>query len=296
MTRLTAVEGEGFVNHVFVLDTNAEPVVVRFAIDPLRRDDFDIEEWCLINAPGVGIPVPALLARGGLDGVSYIIQSFVDGRSGDTLPPETAWSRLGSYAAHLRRMPLTPESPDDLFSRFGRDLDAAWRAHLEYNVQALGIQALGTEDPLIDLGVYPAERQPILRLALTELLATEFEFGLCHGDLAPRNLLVPDGGDPVLIDWGAAFTGPAPWGDLETVYAWHITENALSYADVERFAEACGIPLGENVPTLEAMMLLRHLDLVRWCLDVRPDLLPEYREAARVGVRRFLEIYAPPRV
>ncbi|MFP3393791.1 phosphotransferase, partial [Brevibacillus sp. SIMBA_076] len=91
-----------------------------------------------------------------------------------------------------------PDAPGALFSRFGRDLPAAWEEHLSYNVSALA-----DDDALIALGVYAPGQLGRLRGILRSLRDVPFSFGLCHGDLAPRNLIEREGGE-VLIDWGAA--------------------------------------------------------------------------------------------
>ncbi len=41
------LRGGGSVNHVFILGVGEDRCVVRFAVDPLRTDEFAAEAWCL---------------------------------------------------------------------------------------------------------------------------------------------------------------------------------------------------------------------------------------------------------
>jgi hypothetical protein len=96
-------------NHAVRLRTRSSDVVLRFARDTnrLTMDAFDVEQWCSRAAAEAGIATPATLARAQVRGHSVIVQEFV------------------------------PGAPAGLFSRFGRDLDAAWIQHIDYNLEAL---------------------------------------------------------------------------------------------------------------------------------------------------------------
>jgi aminoglycoside phosphotransferase (APT) family kinase protein len=283
------LDAGGYVNHVYVADAGDGRVVIRFAVDPERPDEFEVEQWCQAAARAAGIPVAAPLARGCAGGVPYSVQAFVPGVPGTSLAPADAWERLGRRVAAVSRIQPGEDAPDGLFSRFGRDLPAAWRAHVAYN-----LAVLGEDDPLLALGVYRSAEASELAAAIGALREAPLTFGLSHGDPAPRNMIVPDDGEAVLIDWGGASAGPAPWSDLEMVYRWHLAELPEGFDvpvtadDVAAFAGGCGVDLAATRPLLEALVLLHSLDLARWALDLRPDLLPQYAEGAARSVRRFL--------
>ncbi|WP_150306435.1 phosphotransferase family protein [Planctomonas psychrotolerans] len=275
----------GFVNHSFAIGPPDARVVLRFAVDPHRRDDFDIEAWCLGAAASAGIASPRLLVRGEEDDVPYLVQEFVDGRhpvQDSAKDTDDTWHRLGALAARVSDVALTADAPVALFSRFGRDLPRAWASHVDYN-----LAELSPTDPLIDWGVYPAAAAPILRQELGRLRDAPFTFGLRHGDLAPRNVILRDG-EPVLLDWGAASAGPAPLGDVLSVFRWHVTEGSPDLDSVRIFAEQCGLDWTRTLPDLEAMLALEALDLVRWSMAWRPDLLDDYRVSAATVLSRFL--------
>ncbi len=286
---VSPLPGPARVNHAYAAVLGRDRVVLRFAQDPARADEFEVEQWCQAEARAAGVAVAAPIAHGVLAGVPYSVQEFVPGAPGTELPPADAWERLGRFAAAVSAVVPGEDAPGGLFTRFGRALPAAWQAHLEYNREALG-----GEDPLVALGVYSAEQAPALVVAIDGLRDERLSFGLAHGDLAPRNMIVRDDGEAVLIDWGGASAGPAPWTDLEMVYRWHLADRPEGFdvpvtaEDVSAFARGCGVDLAAAVPLLEALVLLHSLDLARWAMDLRPDLLPLHVAGATRSVRRYL--------
>lgn len=282
---VTPIVGAGSANHVFVLRSSDATLVVRFAIDVARQDSVDLEAWALTQAAMHGIPSPSVVATGCLSGVPYLVQTFVEGVSGTERRTPQLWRTLGAYASRMHDIPITAEAPDTLFSRFGRDLPQAWQAHLQYSMDQLV-----KTDPLIALGVYEIGQQHSLRARITNLEATDLRFGLNHGDLSMKNLLVPEYGVPVLIDWGSARAGPSPFLDFVGLLTAHRQQNDPSDAELLSFADGYGVSLEKIRETLENLMVIEALDLVRWAIDQRPDLLPQVAESARGHVAS----YAPP--
>lgn len=261
-----------------------ERCVVRFALDPLRADGYETEAWCLTQAAAHGVPGPEVLAIGALEDVPYLIETYVDGAAG-TSGGLAEWRLLGTYGRVVHTIQLSPAAPDGLFSRFGRDPQSAWRAHLSYNVEQLT-----SSDPLMALGVYEREVQPRLLEVMSRLGSTDPEFGLSHGDLSLRNLLLPVGGPPVLLDWDGAAVGPMPEADLLSLLRMHQGENYPDREGLEAFADGYGVRLADVLPALSDQLVLAHLDLVRWARDQRPDLLTATAAASRIGVERNLRL------
>jgi aminoglycoside phosphotransferase (APT) family kinase protein len=282
---VTPIVGAGSVNHIFVVRTGEVALVVRFAIDTAREDSVDLEAWALTQAGCHGIPSPSVVATGHLSGVPYLVQAFVEGVNGTERRSLQLWRTLGEYASKAHAIPVTADAPDALFSRFGRDLPQAWQAHLRYNMDQLV-----ETDPLIQLGVYEAAQQSTLRARITKLQATDLTFGLNHGDLSMRNLLVPEQGVPVLIDWGSARAGPSPFLDFMNLRTAHHLQNDPSDQELLAFADGYGVSLDNIEETLENLTVLEALDLVRWAIDQRPDLLEQVVESARWQVAT----HAPP--
>lgn len=195
-------------------------VVVRFARDPSRMvDPFDIEVWALKAAADAGIHTSAVVDRGWAADTSYLVVEYIAGTtaSADDLG---AWRAVGTALRALSTVD-TENAPTELFSRFGRDLDAAWRAHVSCN-----LAELTDDDPLIQLGVYGRSGQDTIRAMLSSHLERALPQGLTHGDLSTRNVV--SGDRYAIIDWGAAHVGPAPWGDLDVLYRWHVMDDPQS--------------------------------------------------------------------
>ncbi|GAA1840729.1 phosphotransferase [Microlunatus capsulatus] len=276
------VRGAGSVNHVVVLGRGDERVVVRFAREQERGDEFVVESWCLRAAAAAGLPVPAALADGVLDGVPYGVQRYVPHLPLEPADPGRLWWTLGDWARRTADVPVGDDAPDALFTRFGRDLPAAWQAHLDYNRAALT-----AEDPLLGLGVYPAAEQPRLHERLDRLAATPLRTGLGHGDLVPRNVLRAPDGTLVLIDWGTAACGPVPFADLLTLTGHHTDDDIASPDQLAAFAAGFGTTLPALLAPLDDVRAVAVLDRVRWALDRRPDLVAGVAERGRRDLARL---------
>lgn len=280
---ITPVESPGEVNHVFVVRGAGETRgghVVRFLVDPREDDVVDAEAWALQQASAHGIPGPTTVATGHLQGLPYLVSVFVEGAAGTSRPSLGLWSALGRYARTVSTIPVPTDAPAALFSRFGTDLAAAWRDHLAYN-----LDALTADDPLVGLGAYPAERRQDLRAMVTRLRDADLAVGLTHGDLKLENLLVPEHGPPVLLDWGSVTTGPSPWSDLTALWSKHRTLGTPTEPELRAAVDGCGFSLDDVAGLLDDLHVLHRLDVARWAADRRPDRVPEMVTACRHALR-----------
>ena len=272
----------GNVNRVFRISGPDTDWVVRYPIDGQRSNEFPTEVWAPRRASGQGIPVAPVVAIGELEGRPYLVLKYVAPNAAHV--QGGTWQWLGRYAARLAMVPLD-DAPTGVFSRFGRDLRSAWRAHLQYN-----LDALSSQDPLLDDGVYPREGRDRLRVLIEQLMLVDFRHGLAHGDLAPRNL-VPRRSPlpPILLDWGTATTGPAPWTDIQRVFAWTRYDRLVDELALAQFAEGAGVGLDKQATTgLEQMSAVRFLDLARWARERRPDLYREQCGSSRLALATIL--------
>lgn len=273
-------------NHVVRLRTAVSDVVVRWAqdTDRLTRDPFDVEEWCSRAAAAVGIATPATLARAEVGAHSVIVQAYVPGSpaAADDLG---AWRAIGRIAAALAEIDAA-DAPDGLFSRFGRDLDAAWRAHLDYN-----LAALTADDQLLALGAYTVDQQERLRRLVDGLRRHRLTQGLSHGDLSTRNVVVDPDGAYVVLDWGSAAAGPTPWTDLELIRRWHVTADPVSVVSPDAWrAVLDGAGWSARAAELEALLdelqILHVLDVIRWAIDNKPERIDELVAQAQAALAR----------
>jgi Ser/Thr protein kinase RdoA (MazF antagonist) len=269
----------GSVNRTYRVARPAGDIVLRFPVDPRRGDEFPVEEWASRAAGRAGIPVADVVRRGVEGGVPFLVSVHVDPHPDPVADP---WTRLGLLARAVGSVPLD-DAPHSLFSRFGTDLAAAWDAHVRYD-----LAALDDGDPLLRDGAYDPDALPWLRARFASLARTPFELGFAHGDLAPRNL-ISRGRDavPVLIDWGAATTGPTPWTDARRVTEWALVDGTVALADLEAFRDAAGLGGDDARRTLIAMTALHLVDTTRWARERRPDLYPGYAARCRAGLRRL---------
>jgi len=268
----------GVVNEVNIVGSGTDRYVIRIPRGRGRAEELAVEAWCAERARAHAVPPADVVGVGVVNAVAYCVQRFVVGASGETVRSAEVWRTLGRYARIINAIPLD-DAPDALFSRFGRDLPAAWRAHLDYNVDSFD-----DADPLIELGVYDRAVQSRVKAVVESLRYHSFEFGLSHGDLALRNLLVDPGRPPVLIDWGSAATGPVPHTDLLNLLRNHEELDNPRDDELTSFSEGYGVDLDALRPQLDAMQTLAAIDLVRWARDHRPDLLDQTIAAARERV------------
>ncbi|NQX11858.1 phosphotransferase [Microbacteriaceae bacterium VKM Ac-2855] len=243
--------------------------VLRTPVDPSAPDTYPLEAWAIGAARAAGVHSPAVVALGD----RFLVLEYEPPRRAIDDP----WHTLGAFASAVACIPLD-DAPDGVFSRFGRDLAEAWRAHVRYNVEALS-----TADPLLHQGVYAEADRARIRDRIAPLEDEPFAHGLAHGDLAPRNLIARDHG-AALIDWGSVTTGPAPWTELQRVYQ-EQQEEVLA-----AFAAGAGVALDASArDLLHRLTVLRALDLARWAREHRPALAAEYAASAARLVRSGAE-------
>lgn len=266
----------GFDNHVHRVRGDGFDWVVR---RPARHDgDYRAELWALQAARAAGVPTSTVVATIEGDDPALVLQYVSEAD-----PAEQPWRQLGEHAATLARIDLAG-APDGLFSRFGRDLEAAWAAHLRYN-----LDALVEGDPVLALGGYSAPTLPTLRGWIEDLQRTPLTHGLVHGDLDPRHLI-----GEVLIDFGCVTTGPAPWQELVQIERRRLLGSngsapATTAEEVAAFAAGAGLDLTSgNRRILRSLVALQAVDLVRWAIDRAPDQCEQYARDCAAALTALL--------
>jgi aminoglycoside phosphotransferase (APT) family kinase protein len=282
-TSAREIVGQGSVNRVFVVSlAGGARWVVRFVRDSLDAGHYAEEAWCLRAAARHGLPVPELVGVGSAFGTPFLVQAFVDGESAAARRDPGLWRTLGGYARVVSGIALDEQAPEGLFVRFGRDCRASWAAHVRYNVEQLT-----PDDPLIGLGVYDGADQSRLSDCFEALVQRVTQFGLTHGDLVPRNVLIPARGAPTLIDWGSARVGSVPFLDYLRIWADEAREG-FTRSELAAFAEGYGVAPEPLLDTMADIHVLSRIDLVRWALDRRPDRVTEIAARSQLAVRGWL--------
>lgn len=254
----------GVMNEACVVGDPGDRYVIRARSGFGALAEFEAEVWCSTAARAVGLTTPRILFWGVEDGVSYSVQEAVEGDSGERHRDNALWRFLGESARTIATIDLDG-APNAVFSRFGPNMGAAWRSHLAYNLDQLTVA-----DPLIGLDAYRPDDLSALRAMVSDIALQSFDQGLAHGDLALRNVIVPLSGEPVLIDWGSARTGPVPFVDLINLF--RNRDDQQNPADLEIEAFLGGFGSGpELMPRLHDLRVLHCLDVARWALDRAPD-------------------------
>jgi len=123
-----------------------------------------------------------------------------------------------------------------------------------------------------------------LRRRFERLAEGRFQFGLCHGDLMPRNVVLDDR-RMTLIDWGCAEAHIVPHFDFREI----LRDHASDSVEVLAFAAGYGLNagLGALLPEVEGLLLLCAFDVVRWARDRAPTQVVEKEAQLRNYLDRF---------
>ena len=144
---------------------------------------------------------------------------------------------------------------------------------------------------MLKLRVLNERQSRIIRTILEELKEQSFDFGLNHGDLSLKNVIVDDSGKVTLLDWGSAEASIVPHHDLIQLLKINMLENDPDAGEIQSFLEGYGISqseFAEMLPTLESLLLLRAFDKLRWAIDCGLEALESYIIHARRAVERKL--------
>ncbi len=277
------IVGLGSVNLVFVAASAGQEIVVRVstAADASRGEAFfQKERWCIEQAARAGVPGPEVLDVGVWRERPFMLQTLLPGGNGETLPSAEihVWHELGCYArlTHSVRVDGFGETLDRFL--YGES-NADWRIFAEYNRSSL------TEgDELLTLNVYTREQRPGLQQLFHEMRETEYKFGLAHGDLSLRNTIVDESGKVSLLDWGSAEAHIVPHYDLVHILCHHAPDSLV----VQAFLSGYGMDATEFarlLPQIQALALMKALDLTRWAIDRCPERIEELAENAAEEVK-----------
>ncbi len=280
------IVGKGSVNRIFVVKIASREIVVRLNEAETSWQEYEKEKWCLEQASAKSVPGPKVLTLGKVGPVAYMLQTLVAGDNGeDSRFDKTAiWRKLGQYAKIIHSIKINPASNSQLphFDNFER----SWPRFLAYN-----IESLTPDDELIKLGVLSKAQSGIVRQLFEEIMGRQYQFGLCHRDIALRNTIVGEDGLVNLLDYGCAEINIVPYTGLATFLEWQLTENYPSEAEMTAFLAGYGISQAEfraMQPEIETLALLRAFDTLRWAIERHPPAIAgKVRTARKVLEYKF---------
>ncbi len=279
------IEGKGSVNQIFVARAGSSQVVVRMSDDPEAAGQYEKEAWCIEHAARRGIPGPKVLANGEARGFAYMIQTFIEGDDGreSSVAPSRLWRALGKYAKLIHAIEVGGLGLE-LSDITRGDSQSSWLSHVNYN-----IESLCADDALIDLKVLTWPQSNAVRGMFEVLRGRRFDFGLTHGDISLKNVIVGESGEVSLLDWGSAAADIVPHMELIELLRMNMLENDPDAAGLRSFLDGYGMtPAAFEAmrPDLEALLLLRAFDKLRWAIDHHVRNLEDYVSEARRVLER----------
>lgn len=282
--RILPVIGKGFVNRVFIVETKNSEIIVR-TNDLDSFDEYQKECWAAHQAIKKTIPTPNILKMGVFENRAFSFQKYINGIEGRDISRDKKfiWKQLGEYARQIHSIKVGG------FGLTFRDMtegDAqkSWLRYLNYN-----IESLNENDALLELKVITKKQSEKAANMFTKLKSREFVFGLNHGDLSLKNTIVDEFGIVHLIDWGSAEASIVPHHDLIQLLKVNIQENNPDVSEIRAFLEGYGIDEVDYqriLPDLEALLLLRAFDKLRWAIDWKIAELKDYIFHAKQAVEK----------
>jgi len=270
-----------------MVEAPSAKLLVRISDQNESLNEYRKEQWCIEKAALLGVAVAKVLDVGLSEEHAYMIQKYISGDEGrDTyFPKSDVWLELGRYASLIHSIEVAGFGLklQDLIQGDSRE---SWLEYLNYN-----IDSLNDDDELIVLGVLTKSQSNVVSPIFADLKGESFDFGLNHGDLSLKNVIVDESGKVNLVDWGSAEASIVPHHDLIQLLKMNMLENDPDNAAIRSFLEGYGMPLSEFEqmrPTLDSLLLLRAFDKLRWALDSGIDGLESYITHAKQVMERKL--------
>ena len=287
--RVARILGRGSVNKVFIVEAPNARLVVRMGDQNESLNEYKKEAWCIDKAAARSVPVATVLDVGVIDEHAYIIQTYIAGDDGrdSQFPRNHIWRQLGRYARLIHSIEVTGFGLklEDLTQGDARE---SWLEYLNYN-----IECLNENDELIKLKVMTQSQSEVIRAIFEDLKRKTFNFGLNHGDLSLKNVVVDESGKVNLLDWGSAEASIVPHHDLIQMLKMNMLENEPDDAAIQSFLDGYGISQSafEHMrPTLQSLLLLRAFDKLRWAIDRGIEGLERFTTHAKGAVESCINL------
>lgn len=278
------ITGHGSVNQVFIVTTDTEKLVIRLNNDR-GFDEFIKEKWCIEKASAKGVPSPHVMVVGETGSHSYMVLSFLEGVIGSQgkIDRIAVWEEIGKYTKLIHNIPVSGfglGSSELIESHPNTSLNK-WKKFVTYN-----IESLTPEDKLIALGALNKEQSQKVKKLFEELIQKPFHFGLNHGDISLKNVMVSNGNKVSVFDWGSAEAEIVPHHDIGVILEDSLQSNS---PDFKVFLKGYGLSQPDYnamEEDLYSLMLLRVIDKLRWAIDKHEVDVPAF--TARV--KEFYQI------
>lgn len=295
---LSPIVGKGFENRVYKATTAHEKkaVVLRLSEEASSLQTYTLESICMSAASSLGVPCPKVLQLGNKKNEKeeefvFMVETFEDGKDGSDFQfhneseLDFLWQQLGEYTKVIHSIGVTgfgQRLVADHSSSFSNDssalcFDSSFPKWLTYH-----IESLCSEDPLLELKALTPTHSEKLKRVLKSLLKKyhdgTFKFGLTHGDLSLKNVMLKRSEDgnlrATLLDWGCAEAHVVPHFELITLIWNGLLQQAPS--SFNSFLRGYGISEEEYRQSIESdmydLLLLLSVDKLRRALDCKEEV------------------------
>ncbi len=274
--KISQVLDKGITNYVYIIDLPESKIVVRISKEP-NTAQFEKEKWEMKQASLLNIPTPKILDIGIHNNTVYMIQEYIDGTHGTDSSLDTThiWRALGEYAKIIHSIPVEGvgdhmESPGKFVSNRKGFTD-----YVEYNITSLNPQ-----DKLLQMGILTSSKFDETRTLFENLKDEHFTFGLSHGDLSLKNVIVGKNGKIFLFDWGSSTSHIIPHFDFMEVleFSFHFdfrNKDFISFLHGYGFTEEQFLTIR---PSMDKLFLLSAIDKIRWAIDKKPEKIEQFKK------------------
>lgn len=248
----------GTVNQVYEALCENGQYIVRLNVEEEKEFHIQKEKWCYAKVSELGIPSPLVLGIGKEREFHYMILSKIEGINGSNANEKqklTIWKQLGQYATNYNQI---KEIAIPAIQQ--REFHKNWAAKLNYNLQELTL-----EDSLLKKKIFSTIEHHQIKKYLLTLKNRKFNFGLVHGDLCPRNVIVNKKTKVYLIDWETAKIDIIPHTEIGVI----LIDKTANPKEFIAFLEGIGLSkktYKKIEKELRIINLLSRLDLYRWAL------------------------------
>ncbi|MBC6994937.1 aminoglycoside phosphotransferase family protein [Neolewinella lacunae] len=269
----------GSVNNVYDVKCKGGAYILRINKDENKEFEFWKEKWCIEKVTILGVPSPKILKVGMKGKFPFMILSKIEGTNGSKCSTEQnllIWERLGQFARKFHSINKIEElhiTTDEFHTN--------WKSKLEYN-----IGELSEKDSLLKRNAFNISEQEKVKSILIKLKDKEFNEGLVHGDLCPRNVIY-NNQLVYLLDWGTSGINIVPHTEIGII----LIENKLEEKEFDSFLKGMGIQPVEYQKIEEETIqlnLLHRLDKYRWADGREFVEIDEYISKLRIAYEKLM--------
>ncbi len=265
---VSEIAGFGSVNRVFEIHGTRGEYIIRLNTDE-KKLEYQKENWCISKIRDLGIPTPKVLSYGLVKNSSFMVQEKVSGINGvkcNRRDKIKIWEKLGNYAKIFQQVKRIEENEVE-----ENEFHKSWKSRLEYN-----LGELNEEDSLVKKKIFSAVEHKKIRTVLSSIESIDFNVGLVHGDLCPRNVI--SNGDLIyLLDWGTAEINVVPHTEIGVL----LLSREASSVELNYFLKGLGLTPNKYMAIdheLKILNLLHRLDKYRWAEGQGISNTEEYTE------------------